>query len=156
MTPPSRLDPEKQREYNRRYRERHPERIKAKQKDRDEYRRKWMIDHPEAAWAYRLKKFHRLTIQRYEEIWQHQGGRCYLCEEPLVRGKTHIDHDHACCPEGRSCHLCRRGLACRRCNWIIGWSDEDPSRLRRIADNFERAACFTLPADELRQESLPR
>ncbi len=55
-----------------------------------------------------------------------------------------IDHDHDCCrpmPTRRgvrtgSCSYCRRGLACERCNHVIGHAGDDPERLRRIADNL--------------------
>ena len=135
MTAPSR-SPEKQREYQRRYRERHPERVKANDRKRN-YTKEWAAAHPEAAWAYRLKRAHKMTPLQYEQLWEKQGGCCYLCGDELVRGKVHIDHDHDCCPEQKSCPLCRRGLACRRCNWVIGWCDEDPDKLRRIADSLQ-------------------
>ena len=57
---------------------------------------------------------------------------CYLCGDPLPAGKdTHIDHDHACCPAGKSCPFCRRGLACSRCNRIIGAVDDNPGLRNR-------------------------
>jgi hypothetical protein len=50
-----------------------------------------------------------------------------------------IDHDHSCCPQRRSCDICRRGLACGRCNKLLGLANEDPARLHRIANALEAA-----------------
>ena len=76
------------------------------------------------------------------ELWHKQDGKCYLCEAPLdldeYRG-VQLDHDHSCCPLGRSCANCRRGLACQPCNKLIGLARDDPDRLRRIAGNLEVA-----------------
>jgi hypothetical protein len=74
----------------------------------------------------------------FAAMWSAQAGCCYLCDIPLTPAKARIDHDHRCCPVTRSCHLCRRGLACNRCNQLIGQVADDPALLRRIADNLER------------------
>jgi hypothetical protein len=78
-------------------------------------------------------------IQSYSDA---QGDMCYLCGDPLEydrKSAVHLDHDHACCPTGKSCEVCRRGLACQDCNVLIARAHDDPERLRRIADNLERA-----------------
>jgi hypothetical protein len=83
----------------------------------------------------------------YATFWEAQGGCCYLCgdelnEGPLSGGRgrgTTIDHDHRCCPEHRSCPICRRGLACNSCNAGIAYFKDDPGRLRRVADALEQA-----------------
>ena len=78
----------------------------------------------------------------FAEFYARQEGLCYLCEEPFdldkIRGDRYwcIDHDHRCCPPGRSCVNCRRGLAHFTCNRIIGLAGNDPDRMRRIASNF--------------------
>lgn len=67
-----------------------------------------------------------------------QGDRCYLCGDPLGSGKdVVVDHDHACCPATFSCSLCRRGLACQRCNRLIGMANDDPNLLHRIANALD-------------------
>jgi len=65
-----------------------------------------------------------------------QDGKCYLCGDPLGQ-RLIVDHDHLCCPQGFSCPACRRGVACDRCNRLIGQVDDDPALLRRIADALE-------------------
>jgi hypothetical protein len=57
----------------------------------------------------------------------------------MTMERTHLDHDHRCCPRGKSCQYCRRGLACPECNQLIGLAHDDPDRLRRIAANLEIA-----------------
>ena len=92
----------------------------------------------------------------FAAMWAEQDGKCYLCAEPLVPGRTtHVEHDHSCCPRGRTCAVCRRGLACERCNHIVGQAHDNPELLRRIADNFEpvliatRARIAAKTADQL-------
>lgn len=77
----------------------------------------------------------------FAALWEAQGGKCYLCEDDLgaAERQVHLDHDHSCCPAGRSCEVCRRGLACGSCNVAIGYVLDDPDRLHRIADNLEAA-----------------
>lgn len=72
-------------------------------------------------------------------MWQAQDGKCYLCGREMTPGREAVDHDHSCCPKDRSCSICRRGLACRKCNLAIGHADDDPARLRRMADALEAA-----------------
>lgn len=88
-----------------------------------------------------------MTPEDWTAIFTAQGGRCYLCRDPLEvqenglkRGENvHIEHDHRCCPTKRSCARCRRGLSCPRCNLLIGRVADDPALLRLIADNLEKA-----------------
>ena len=70
-----------------------------------------------------------------------QSGCCYLCADPLSDDgrNVNVDHDHSCCSRGKSCRYCRRGLACTRCNTLIGLADDNPDLLRRIAANLEPA-----------------
>jgi Recombination endonuclease VII len=74
----------------------------------------------------------------FAAMWDAQDGCCYLCRAELTRDLARIDHDHTCCPRGRSCSACRRGLACDRCNTLIGQVGDDPALLRLIAGNLER------------------
>lgn len=89
---------------------------------------------PPAPSSSRLHR-HRMTLADWNDLWVLQEGKCYLCQNPLPSNirKVHVDHDHRCCGPVRSCQLCLRGLACDRCNWIIGLAGEDPEPLKRIA-----------------------
>jgi len=73
-------------------------------------------------------------------LWAEQDGRCYLCGDEMGPARMAvIEHDHRCCPAGRSCQVCRRGLACDRCNWIVGYVQDDADLLERIAGNLRTA-----------------
>ena len=78
----------------------------------------------------------------FDAFWKAQEGRCYLCGDPIkfeVSHDTVIDHSHDCCPQRKSCEVCRRGLACGRCNRLVGLAGESAERLRRIADALDAA-----------------
>jgi hypothetical protein len=124
---------EKVRQYNREYQERNGDELRARR------RAAWAAN-PEKYRAYGLKSKHGpFIVEDRAAMMEQQNGCCYLCGDPLVEGDVHIDHDHRCCPDDRTCHLCRRGLACGRCNVAIGMARDDPDRLRRLADNLEAA-----------------
>lgn len=81
----------------------------------------------------------------FAAAWEAQGGLCYLCEEPLAedRSQVTVDHDHSCCPIKRSCAACRRGLACHRCNVMLGRVFDDPDLLEKIAANLRPVVAAT-------------
>lgn len=86
----------------------------------------------------RLRK-HGLSTTAWAAMLASQGGCCYLCNRELDPAVAVIDHDHRCCPPGRSCSTCQRGLACGPCNTLIGFADDDPDRLILIAENLRPA-----------------
>lgn len=159
---------ERQKEYHREWHEEHAEEQRARKRekyreDRDNpalvterraKRRKYYDEHKEEIRANakkrqeqdyksKLRGLHRVDWDTmFEGFMSAQDGKCYLCGDPLDRETPkgiHLDHDHECCPLGRSCERCRRGLACKDCNRLIGIAREDAAKLRRIADNLERA-----------------
>lgn len=48
-----------------------------------------------------------------------------------------VDHDHSCCPGGRSCGRCVRGILCRKCNVAIGYLNDDPALAKAVSDYLE-------------------
>jgi hypothetical protein len=139
-------DPEHARELQRSYRERHRDEIRDRANARprgpiNAARKRRRQSDPAGTWATGIYERHGLTPGQWAAIWTSQGGRCYLCRDPLPedRRHVHIDHDHRCCPPGRSCSRCRRGLACGACNHLVGHGKDDPARIRRIARNLGRA-----------------
>lgn len=53
---------------------------------------------------------------------------CALCPRVLARPTDQcIDHDHDCCPSGRCCGHCIRGILCKGCNSNL----DRPSMTRR-------------------------
>lgn len=88
---------------------------------------------------WRLRYKHDMGIDGWIALWDAQLGRCYLCGDPLTEDQADIEHDHTCCPVPYTCWICRRGLACHGCNTTIGFANDDPARLRRMADALEAA-----------------
>lgn len=145
---------EQQRAGSRRYRERNPEKMRERarqyrlanreeilEKNRVKRREEYRAD-PQAALAKTMLSHHGMYPEDWAAMWQAQDGRCYLCGEPmddLGARQIHIEHDHSCCQNWRSCRVCRRGLACHNCNTLIGLAGDDVARLRRIADALETA-----------------
>lgn len=73
---------------------------------------------------------HGLTVERYEEMLDAQGGKCAACRR---RPAACVDHDHTCCPGERSCGECVRGLLCKQCNFALGLLQEDVRVIKRLA-----------------------
>lgn len=72
------------------------------------------MDKKEKARAKRLMDNFKLTPEKYDAIYQHQGGVCYGCgqPEPVKGRRLSVDHDHE---TGEV-----RGLLCSRCNPVLG------------------------------------
>lgn len=141
---------EKHRQDRREYVRRNREAVKAQkaayyQRNKDAIRRRiaaYNEQNPAATRATWLKSNHGMRPEDWDALWAAQGGCCYLCGVELDPGpgrNIHIEHDHSCCPLYKSCQICRRGLACKRCNSTIGLADDDPARLRKLADALEIA-----------------
>ena len=80
----------------------------------------------------RLKTKYCLTLEQWEQLFLHQNKQCAICgsSEPNGRG-WNIDHDHSCCPGGRSCGKCIRGILCHSCNTGIGRFKDDIEIIKR-------------------------
>ena len=83
---------------------------------------------------------HGMSPEEWDLRWTSQEGHCCYCGDELSRERrqTQVDHDHTCCPPRKSCQHCRRGLACQRCNALIGRVGDDPDLLESIAANLRR------------------
>ena len=82
-----------------------------------------------------LKDDYGITPERYRELWGQQKGLCAACEEPLTekdeRGYAPpVDHEH---DTGKV-----RGIVHTKCNRGIGLFNDDPERMRRVANYLER------------------
>lgn len=107
---------------------------------RREHHRKRYRDNRDKVLEANLRRKHGIRPEDLVQMYEAQGGRCYLCGDllPADRRQWAIDHDHRC-DEKRSCRYCRRGLACHPCNFLIGHALDNPERLRRIAASLEVA-----------------
>jgi hypothetical protein len=78
-------------------------------------------------------KNYGLTITDYDEMLQRQDNRCAICHKPAVEEHRALAVDHNA-TTGQI-----RGLLCFRCNFGLGWFQEDRERLIRavkhLADN---------------------
>jgi hypothetical protein len=106
-------NPEKLREHARR------SRTKWYAANKVEARRRLRNNH------YRSK--YGITLTERDQMISDQGGRCAACNGEMVRPV--VDHDHT---TGRV-----RGVLCNECNLAGGWANDDPKRLRALADYYE-------------------
>lgn len=77
----------------------------------------------------------------------HRARYCLSVEDYLrlpsaceVCGSTEnltIDHDHACCPGGRACQDCVRGILCRSCNVALGFVRDSTDILQGLINYLE-------------------
>ena len=94
--------------------------MSTKKVEAAEYRRRW-----------NLSKRYGITVDRFAEILDSQGGACAVCRR--TKGRQVVDHDHV---TGKV-----RGILCVRCNVSIGG----------LGDNVEglmRAICYLEKANE--------
>jgi hypothetical protein len=142
-------DPVRRAEVNRRYYEAHKDQIRT-------YQREWWKNYqrPSRSVAALAERAEKLPERRRKgeswrwilAAWEQQGGRCYLCGDPISlesekgkRRSAQIEHDHRCCGQNRSCPKCRRGLACGGCNSVLGMVNDNLDRLELIARNARQA-----------------
>lgn len=98
----------------------------ANQRSREDYAARGGAEY---AYAKGLKYHYGLTVAEYETRLDAQGGRCAICREVSPQ-RLHVDHNHQ---TGAI-----RDLLCEGCNHAIGKAQENPSRLRAMADYLER------------------
>lgn len=138
-------DPEKarayQREYQKKWRAKNPEKVAAIEKRSREkhagagklrqrrYRqakgaewsaraKRWWKGNPERTWRqYGIE----ITLDQYAQLWLAQNGACKICRQLPKAPITRLSVDH-CHTTGRV-----RGLLCSRCNSAIGMLDDSPA-----------------------------
>ena len=123
-------DPEskaKRAEYQREYRAKNPEKIKAVQQAyaarNQEKRRK-------AYRNYSLKKRYGITIEEKNALFEAQGFACAACGAPDEGGKKwHVDHCH------RQGHV--RAILCSNCNVALGQVNDSVEHLRKLISYLE-------------------
>lgn len=101
--------------------------------------REWHARNPGKQQMYRLKEKYKITVERYDQMLESQGGVCAICGLPPTRKLLGVDHDHKCCPAvGRSCGACVRGLLCENCNQGLGRFGDDLQRLENAMNYLRR------------------
>lgn len=127
-------DPEKVRDYNRRYREQNRERLLAygaayREKNRVQLR-EWHRENQQKNTVRKRLAPYDLTEEEFKRMLEDQNGRCLICNlRPSGKGPNavlHIDHCHE---TGKV-----RGLLCQACNRGLGFFRDDPARLTAAVD----------------------
>lgn len=73
-----------------------------------------------------VKKLYGLSYDEYWKIYEHQGGKCAICQRATGQTKKlSVDHDH-------TTGLVRM-LLCTRCNRMVGHLRDDPEAFERGA-----------------------
>jgi hypothetical protein len=97
-----------------------------------------LVVRPKKSLEDKLSWCHKMGVEEYNIL--HAAG-CSLCGEPFDESVREliacIDHNHKCCPVGKSCKACRRGLIHSRCNLILGHSKDNSELLRKAAVYLE-------------------
>jgi hypothetical protein len=128
-----------------RYRKKHPEKVKASQSKyvkNNKSKVKASLKKTRNTSAYKIKqrnymlqKTYGISKERYDELLAEQGGVCFICRNPerrLYKGKPTnlvVDHNHQ---TGEI-----RRILCHGCNAAIGLLEENPDRMRHMADYIE-------------------
>jgi hypothetical protein len=101
-----------------------------------DYERAWNAANPDkvrqANWRKGLRRMYGITVAEWQAMLDAQDGRCAVCrtDTPGGRGLFHVDHSHS---TGRI-----RALLCTNCNVALGLVNDDPVRLRALADYIEQ------------------
>lgn len=115
---------------------------------------------PHGGWSSLIFRRYGITEDQYNALLAAQGGVCAICgrgpgTETRMK-RLVVDHDHACCPGGKSCGKCVRGLLCPWCNRFIGLALDSPARLKDAIRYLERSKKKTRPLTVVRdQDALP-
>ncbi len=89
--------------------------------------RKWRVNNPEYHKAYDFKRRYGISLERYNQLLESQGGVCAICGGVNENGKQlSVDHDHS---SGEV-----RGLLCTNCNSGIGHFKDDTGLLQKARD----------------------
>ena len=77
-----------------------------------------------------LLKTYGLKIEQYEKMLVSQNGLCAICKKGENGRELSVDH----------CHKTDivRGLLCKRCNWAIGFFDDNAELLRSAIEYLEK------------------
>lgn len=112
-----------------RYRLRHPDRVRATKRRYYEKNREAILAKRKGVYSARdrethLQRRYGIGEEEYQRLLGEQMGACAICRESIVGGRAlNVDHDHE---TGRI-----RGLLCPACNRGIGYLRDNPELLFR-------------------------
>jgi hypothetical protein len=97
------------------------------------YNDRWNLNNPDYFKKNDLKRLYGMTLDQFNSLLDSQGNTCAICK--CVMAKVNVDHDHACCPERKTCGKCIRGLLCDGCNTALG-RFKDSKEMLKSAINY--------------------
>jgi hypothetical protein len=99
--------------------------------------RRWRKRHPEKVRAYgrvnnraRRLRLLGMTLADYDKAFQAQGSMCAMGHHKRHKLDYMVDHNHK---TGTF-----RGILCGHCNSVIGHAQDDPKLLRKLARYLEK------------------
>jgi len=132
-------DKEKEKEHRKQYVQTNLEEIREKQRQYSKRNRKqekersgkWYKENPIKVKERNLKRLYGLSYESWLEIWDKQDGKCVICEKPFVKpSEAYVDHIH------KTGEI--RGLLCVKCNFGIGYFDDDPGLLIKASKYLKK------------------
>ncbi len=106
----------------------------------DEIKKRWKEKNKEFYSEWIFKHRHGISRQDVLDMLEKQGGGCLICgkKEPGAKGYWHLDHNHNCCPQSKSCDNCRRGVLCNNCNLMLGLVQDNKNILSKAIEYLDR------------------
>jgi protein-arginine kinase activator protein McsA len=114
-----------------------------------EYFIDWNRRNPEKIELYkkrgRLARY-KLTVEQYDALHFLQGGKCSICQNPIIN--LHVDHDHK---TGKV-----RGLLCNNCNTGLGSLRDSLEILKSAVKYLESSKLENRIIDDIVNYQLPK
>lgn len=88
-----------------------------------------------------LKRYYGIDTKQYEDMLEKYNGGCYICGKTKKENGNRylsVDHDHSCCPSGKSCGKCVRGILCDTCNRAVGLLQDNPENAMAVAQYIQK------------------
>lgn len=123
-------------EYQKQWRENNPDKIKKYKAKQKAYDARWKAKHPE---RYRrknksknLKAKYGISIEEYEALLEEQSSICPICNRPLDDENEQIDVDH-CHDSGKV-----RNIVHNKCNRLLACCEDSIERLESAIKYLRR------------------
>lgn len=102
------------------------------------HRRERRVGRRTYSWERHIKETYGLSTEEYWSIYEHQGGRCYICRKGKgLRKRLSVDHDHK---TGKV-----RGLLDTACNRnVLGHFQDDIEALERAIEYLKNPPAYAV------------
>jgi Recombination endonuclease VII len=94
--------------------------------------KQWRKDNPAIEKNNYLQKMYGITLEDFNALHEKQLGCCAICRISTKQNQQSLSVDH--------CHKTGivRGLLCRHCNFVIGYSNDSVERLNAIINYLSK------------------